>query len=245
MAEQLRHAASAPTPISSGLEGTWTATPTKWDNSFLEGLFGYEWDAVLSPAGAWQWIPSHGGGAGTVPDAHDPAKSHAPTVLTTDLALRFDPLYEPISRHYLEHPDVLADAFAKAWFKLTHRDMGPVSRYRGPAGPRRDDDLAGPRPRRGPRARSTPRTSRRLKREILASGLSVAELVATAWASASTFRASDRRGGANGARIRLEPQRSWEVNEPESSPRHWTCWPGSRRRSTAHKAGPRRSRSPT
>jgi catalase-peroxidase len=200
--------------ISSGLEGTWTATPTKWDNSFLEGLYGYEWDAVLSPAGAWQWIPSHGGGAGTVPDAHDPAKSHPPTVLTTDLALRFDPVYEPISRYYLEHPDVLADAFAKAWFKLTHRDLGPVSCYRGPLVPAERMIWQDPVPAVDHELIDAEDIAH-LKREILASGLSVARLVATAWASASTFRASDRRGGANGARIRLEPQRSWEANEPD------------------------------
>ncbi len=139
--------------ISSGLEGTWTPTPTRWDNSFFETLFGYEWDLELSPAGLWQWIPKDGGGAGTVPDAHDPSKTHAPTILTTDLALRFDPVYEPIARRFLEHPDQLADAFARAWFKLTHLDMGPIQRYLGPLVPRRDAALAGPGPRRGPRAR--------------------------------------------------------------------------------------------
>ncbi|GAA5165103.1 catalase/peroxidase HPI [Pseudonocardia eucalypti] len=200
--------------ITSGLEGTWTATPTRWDHSFLEGLFGFEWDAVLSPAGLWQWIPSGGAGAGTVPDAHDPAKTHVPTILTTDLALRLDPGYEPISRRFLEHPELLEDAFARAWFKLTHRDMGPPHCYLGPLAPTEtliwqdpvpavDHELVGDE------------DVAELKRRILASGLPVSRLVATAWASASTFRYSDRRGGANGARIRLEPQRSWRVNEPE------------------------------
>jgi catalase-peroxidase len=200
--------------ISSGLEGTWTPTPTSWDNSFFETLFGYEWDLELSPAGLWQWIPRHGGGAGTVPDAHDPAKTHAPTILTTDLALRLDPVYEPISRRFLEHPDELADAFARVWFKLTHLDMGPVQRYLGPLVPREtllwqdpvpvvDHELVGAADIAG------------LKSRILASGLSVPDLVATAWASASTYRGSDRRGGANGARIRLEPQRGWAVNDPD------------------------------
>jgi catalase-peroxidase len=199
--------------ISSGLEGTWTPTPTRWDNSFLETLFGYEWDLELSPGGLWQWIPRDGGGAGTVPDAHDPAKTHAPTILTTDLALRMDPGYERISRRFLEHPDQLADAFARAWFKLTHIDMGPIQRYLGPLVPAQpllwqdpvpavDHELVGPA------------DIASLKQQILGSGLSVAELVATAWASASTFRASDKRGGANGARLRLDPQRGWEVNDP-------------------------------
>jgi catalase-peroxidase len=201
--------------ITSGLEGTWTPTPTTWDNSFLENLFRYEWDAVLSPAGLWQWVPRDGAGDGTVPDAHDPSKTHHPTFLTTDLALRFDPVYEPISRRFLEHPDLLADAFARAWFKLTHRDMGPVQRYLGPLAPAEtliwqdpvpavDHELVGPEDIAG------------LKSQILASGPSVSQLVSTAWASASTFRGSDKRGGANGARIRLEPQRGWEVNEPDS-----------------------------
>jgi catalase-peroxidase len=200
--------------ISSGLEGTWTPTPTRWDHSFLENLFGYEWDAVLSPAGAWQWIPSDGAGAGTVPDAHDPAKTHVPTILTTDLALRFDPVLAPISQRFLERPDELEAAFARAWFKLTHQDMGPIQRYRGPLVPTEtlvwqdrvpavDHELI------------DAEDTERLKSQILASGLSIADLVSTAWASASTFRGSDKRGGANGARIRLEPQRGWEVNEPE------------------------------
>ena len=201
--------------ITSGLEGTWTPTPTRWDNSFFETLFGYEWDLELSPAGLWQWIPRDGGGAGTVPDAHDPSKTHAPTILTTDLALRFDPVYEPISRRFLENPDQLADAFARVWFKLTHLDMGPIQRYLGPLVPREtllwqdpvpavDHELVGAA------------DIAALKSQILASGLSVSQLVSTAWASASTFRVSDKRGGANGARIRLEPQRGWEVNDPDT-----------------------------
>ncbi len=201
--------------ISSGLEGTWTPTPTRWDNSFFETLFGYEWDLALSPAGLWQWIPRDGGGAGTVPDAHDPSKAHAPTILTTDLALRFDPVYEPISRRFLENPDQLADAFARVWFKLTHLDMGPIQRYLGPLVPQEtllwqdpvpavDHDLV------------VAEDIAALKSQILASGLSVSRLVSTAWASASTFRCSDRRGGANGARIRLEPQRGWQVNDPDA-----------------------------
>jgi catalase-peroxidase len=201
--------------ISSGLEGMWTPTPTTWDNSFFETLFGYEWDLALSPAGLWQWIPRDGAGAGTVPDAHDPSRTHSPTILTTDLALRFDPIYEPISRRFLENPDQLADAFARAWFKLTHLDMGPIQRYLGPLVPSEmllwqdpvpavDHELVGTEEIAG------------LKGQILASGLSVAQLVSTAWASASTFRGSDKRGGANGARIRLEPQRDWEVNDPDT-----------------------------
>ncbi|MES9824997.1 MAG: catalase/peroxidase HPI [Candidatus Thiodiazotropha endolucinida] len=200
--------------ITSGLEVTWTSTPTKWSNNFFWNLFGYDWELTESPAGAHQWIPKHGAGADSVPDAHDPSKRHPPTMLTTDLALRFDPAYEKISRRFYENPDEFADAFARAWFKLTHRDMGPRARYLGPEVPDEEliwqdpippvdhalideDDIAG------------------LKREILDSGLSVAELVSTAWASASTFRGSDMRGGANGARIRLAPQNDWEVNQPE------------------------------
>ncbi len=200
--------------IASGLEGTWTPTPTTWDNGFLETLYGYEWDAVLSPAGAWQWIPSNGGGAGTVPDAHDPSKTHVPTVLTTDLALRFDPAYAPISRRYLEHPDLLADAFARAWFKLTHRDLGPLPCYRGPLVPAETLIWQDPVPAVD-HALVDAADIAHLKTQISATGLSVADLVATAWASASTFRGSDRRGGANGARIRLDPQRNWVVNEPD------------------------------
>jgi len=201
--------------ITSGLEGTWTPTPTTWDNSFLETLFGYEWDVALSPAGLWQWVPRGGAGAATVPDAHDPSKTHAPTFLTTDLALRFDPGYEPIARRFLAHPDQLAESFAWAWFKLTHLDLGPIQRYLGPLVPQEtllwqdpvppvDHELVGAA------------DVAALKRRILACGLPVAQLVSTAWASASTFRGSDWRGGANGARIRLEPQRGWPVNDPET-----------------------------
>ncbi|WP_419843111.1 catalase/peroxidase HPI [Candidatus Poriferisodalis sp.] len=199
--------------ITSGLEGTWTPTPVSWDNTFFEVLFGYEWELTRSPAGAHQWVPTDPAAAGTVPDAHDPSKRHAPVMLTTDLSLRMDPIYEPISRRFLEHPDEFADAFARAWFKLTHRDMGPVARYLGPEVPDEeliwqdpvpavdhdlvdDDDVAA------------------LKSTILDAGLSVPELVKAAWASASTFRDSDLRGGANGARIRLAPQNGWEVNDP-------------------------------
>ncbi|MER7837096.1 catalase/peroxidase HPI [Streptomyces sp. NPDC096040] len=201
--------------ISSGLAGTWTPTPTRWDNSFFETLFGYEWDLELSPAGLWQWIPRDGGGAGTVPDAHDPSTTHAPTMLTTDLALRMDRVYEPISRRFLENPAQLADAFARAWFKLTHLDMGPIQRYLGPLVPRETLRWQDPVPAVDHELVGAADIAR-LKIQILASGLSVSQLVSTAWASASTFRVSDRRGGANGARIRLEPQRDWEVNDPDT-----------------------------
>jgi catalase-peroxidase len=199
--------------IGSGLEVTWTTTPTKWSNNFFTNLFKYDWELTKSPAGAHQWVAKNGAGAGTVPDAHDPSKRHAPTMLTTDLSLRFDPAYEKISRRFYEHPDQFADAFAKAWFKLTHRDMGPISRYLGPLVPAEpqiwqdpvpavDHDLIGDK------------EIAALKAKILASGLSISELVTTAWGSASTFRGSDKRGGANGARIRLAPQKDWEVNQP-------------------------------
>jgi catalase-peroxidase len=199
--------------ITSGIEVTWTTTPTKWSNNFFWNLFGYEWELTKSPAGAYQWKPKNGMGAGTVPDAHDNSKRHEPRMLTTDLSLRFDPVYEKISRRFMENPDEFADAFARAWFKLTHRDMGPIARYLGPEVPKEvliwqdsipavthplvdDKDIAA------------------LKAKILSSGLSVSKLVSTAWASASTFRGSDKRGGANGARIRLAPQKDWEVNNP-------------------------------
>jgi catalase-peroxidase len=199
--------------ITSGLEVTWTSTPTKWSNNFFRILFSYEWELTKSPAGAHQWKPKGDAGAGTVPDAHDPSKRHAPSMLTTDLSLRFDPVYEKISRRFYEHPDQFADAFARAWFKLTHRDMGPRSRYLGPEVPAEELIWQDPVP-----AASHPLIDARdiapLKGRILASGLSVPELVTTAWASASTFRGSDKRGGANGARIRLAPQKDWEVNEP-------------------------------
>jgi catalase-peroxidase len=200
--------------ITSGLEGAWTATPVTWDNSFLETLFGFEWELTKSPAGASQWKPKDGAGAGTVPDAHDPAVTHAPTMLTTDLSLRFDPIYEPISRRFLENPDELADAFARAWFKLTHRDMGPIDRYLGPEVPEERLLWQDPVPAVDHELVDADDVAA-LKGQIVASGLSVSELVSTAWASASTFRGGDKRGGANGARIRLEPQRGWEVNEPE------------------------------
>jgi len=199
--------------ITSGLEVIWTTTPTKWSNNFFWNLFGYEWELTKSPAGAHQWKPKHGAGAGTVPDAHDPSRRHAPSMLTTDLALRFDPAYEKISRRFHENPDQFAAAFASAWFKLTHRDMGPISRYLGPLVPKQpllwqdpipavDHELIGEQ------------DIAALKARILESGLSVSQLVTTAWASAATFRGSDRRGGANGARIRLAPQKDWEVNQP-------------------------------
>ncbi|MDO8278842.1 MAG: catalase/peroxidase HPI [Burkholderiaceae bacterium] len=198
--------------ISSGLEVTWTTTPTKWSNNFFWNLFGYEWELTKSPAGAHQWTPKHGMGAGTVPDAHDPSKRHAPAMLTTDLALRMDPAYEKISRRFLENPDQFADAFARAWFKLTHRDMGPIARYLGPLVPRETLIWQDPVPAVDHKLIEAQDIAA-LKAQLLASGLSIASLVRTAWASASTFRGSDKRGGANGARIRLAPQRDWEVNQ--------------------------------
>ena len=199
--------------ITSGLEGAWTTNPVKWDNNYFDNLFGYEWELTKSPAGAHQWTPKNGAGAGTVPDAHDPSKRHAPMMFTTDLALRMDPTYAPISKRFHENPQEFADAFAKAWFKLTHRDMGPISRYLGPLVPKEpllwqdpvpavDHELIGEQ------------DIAALKAKILASGLSISQLVTTAWASASTFRGTDKRGGANGARIRLAPQKDWEVNQP-------------------------------
>src|SRR5712675_2631500 len=199
--------------IGSGLEVTWTQTPTKWSNNFFTNLFSYDWELTKSPAGAHQWTPKNGKGNGTVPDAHDPSKLRAPAMLTTDLALRLDPAYEKISRRFYEHPDQFADAFARAWFKLTHRDMGPLARYLGPLVPKETLIWQDPIP-----AASTPPLGEpdvaALKAKILASGLSVSQLVSTAWASASTFRGSDKRGGANGARIRLSPQKDWHVNNP-------------------------------
>ncbi|MFF2628390.1 catalase/peroxidase HPI [Kitasatospora griseola] len=200
--------------ITSGLEVTWTNTPTTWDNSFFEILFGYEWELTKSPAGAHQWKPKDGAGEGTVPDAFDPEKKHAPQMLTTDLSLRFDPVYEPISRRFLNDPAAFADAFARAWYKLTHRDMGPIARYLGPEVPAEELLWQDPLPH----AQGAPIDAADvtvLKERVLASGLTTAELVSTAWAAASSFRGSDKRGGANGARIRLEPQRGWEVNDPE------------------------------
>ncbi|MFJ7999244.1 catalase/peroxidase HPI [Streptomyces sp. NPDC096310] len=200
--------------ITSGLEGIWTNTPVTWDNSFFEILFGYEWELFQSPAGANQWRPKDGTGAGTVPDAHDASKTHAPTMLTTDLSLRFDPAYEEISRRFLQDPDAFADAFARAWFKLTHRDMGPVVRYLGPEVPAEELPWQDPLPAVEHELVDAGDIAA-LKSEILGSGLSVSELVSTSWAAASSFRGSDKRGGANGARIRLEPQSGWEVNEPD------------------------------
>jgi catalase-peroxidase len=204
--------------IGSGLEVTWSTTPTKWSNNFFTNLFSYEWELTKSPAGAHQWTPKNGAGKGTVPDAHDPSKRHAPTMLTTDLALRFDPAYEKISRRFFEHPDQLADAFARAWFKLTHRDMGPIIRYLGPLVPKEPLPWQDPIP-----AVDHPLIGDQdiaaLKAKILASGLSVSQLVSTAWASASTFRGSDKRGGANGARIRLAPQKDWEINQSAELPK--------------------------
>jgi catalase-peroxidase len=199
--------------ITSGLEVTWTNTPTKWSNNFFRILFSYEWELTKSPAGAHQWKPKGDAGAGTIPDAHDPSKRHAPSMLTTDLALRFDPVYEKISRRFYENPDQLADAFARAWFKLTHRDMGPRSRYLGPEVPAEELIWQDPIPAVNHKLIDAQDIAD-LKDKILASGLSVSELVSTAWASASTFRGSDKRGGANGARIRLAPQKDWEVNQP-------------------------------
>jgi catalase-peroxidase len=199
--------------ITSGLEGTWTTTPTKWSNNYFENLFSYEWELFKSPAGAHQWRPKNNAGAGTVPDAHNPSKSHAPTMLTTDLALIMDPAYEKISRRFYENPDQFADAFARAWFKLTHRDMGPKSLYVGPEVPAEDLLWQDPIPAvNHPIIDGTDIAA--LKSDILNSGLSVSELVSTAWASASTYRGSDKRGGSNGGRLRLAPQKFWEANNP-------------------------------
>lgn len=198
---------------TSGLEGAWTTTPTKWSMDYFKHLFEYEWELTKSPAGAWQWKPKGNAGAGTVPDAHDPNKRHQPFMLTTDLSLRFDPIYEKISRHFYENPDAFADAFARAWFKLTHRDMGPKSRYLGPEVPAEDLIWQDPLPARDYDLIDE-NDIRALKEKVLNSGITISELVRTAWASASTFRGSDKRGGANGARIRLEPQKNWEVNNP-------------------------------
>jgi catalase-peroxidase len=199
--------------IGSGLEVTWSTTPTKWSNNFFTNLFSYEWELTKSPAGAHQWTPKNGAGNGTVPDAHDPSKRHAPSMLTTDLALRLDPAYEKISRRFYEHPDQFADAFARAWFKLTHRDMGPIPRYLGPLVPKEPQIWQDPVPAVDHKLIDEQDVAA-LKAKILASGLSISQLVTTAWASASSFRGSDKRGGANGARIRLTPQKDWEVNQP-------------------------------
>ncbi|MFI4978352.1 MAG: peroxidase family protein, partial [Solirubrobacterales bacterium] len=199
--------------ITSGLEVIWTAEPTRWDNAYFENLFGYEWELTKSPAGAHQWRPTDRAADDTVPDAHDPSKRHAPMMLTTDLSLRFDPIYAPISRHFFDHPDEFAAAFARAWFKLTHRDMGPISRYLGPEVPAEQLIWQDPIPTVDHLVIDEADIAA-LKSMILASGLSVPQLVSTAWASASTFRDSDKRGGANGARIRLAPQKDWDVNDP-------------------------------
>jgi len=199
--------------ITSGLEGAWTTTPTKWSNNYFENLFGFEWELTKSPAGAHQWKPKGNAGAGTVPDAHDPSKKHAPFMLTTDIALRVDPAYEKVSRHFFENPDQFADAFARAWFKLTHRDMGPIARYLGPEVPKEELIWQDPIPAVTHKLIDDADITA-LQNKILATGLSVSQLVSTAWASASTFRGSDKRGGANGARIRLAPMKDWEVNNP-------------------------------
>ncbi|TDB80975.1 catalase/peroxidase HPI [Actinomadura sp. KC216] len=203
-----------PDAITSGLEGIWTPTPTTWDNTFFETLFRYEWELFKSPAGAHQWRPKDGAGADTVPDAHDPSKRTHPTMLTTDLSLRYDPIYEPISRRFLENPDEFADAFARAWFKLTHRDMGPIARYLGPEVPSEVLVWQDPVPEVDHELVDDADIAD-LKQRLLSSGLSVSQLVTTAWASAASFRGTDKRGGANGARIRLEPQNTWEVNDPD------------------------------
>jgi len=200
--------------ITSGLEVIWTSTPVKWSNNFFWNLFGYDWELFKSPAGAQQWRPKHGAGANSVPDAHDPSKRHAPSMLTTDLSLRFDPVYEKISRRFYENPDEFADAFARAWFKLTHRDMGPYSRYIGPEVPKEKLIWQDPIPAID-HVLIEEEDIAALKAKIIKSGLSVSQLVSTAWGSASTFRGSDKRGGANGARIRLEPQKNWKVNNPD------------------------------
>jgi catalase-peroxidase len=199
--------------ITSGLEGAWTTNPVQWDNNYFENLFTYEWELVQSPAGAWQWTPKDASAAGTVPDAHDPSKRHAPMMATTDLALKFDPVYAPISKRFYENPDQLADAFARAWYKLTHRDMGPRSRYLGPLVPAEELLWQDPVPDVTHELIDA-RDIAALKAQVLASGLTISQLVSTAWASAATFRGSDKRGGANGARIRLAPQKDWEVNQP-------------------------------
>ena len=199
--------------ISSGLEGAWTSTPTKWDNGYLEILLGYEWELTKSPAGANQWTPKDAAAKDTVPDAHDPSKRHVPVMLTTDLALRFDPIYGPIAKRFLANPDQLTEAFSRAWYKLTHRDMGPIARYLGPLVPKEEMIWQDPIPAVDHALISDAEIAA-LKAKILASGLSISQLVSTAWASASSFRGSDKRGGANGARIRLEPQKNWEVNQP-------------------------------
>jgi catalase-peroxidase len=225
--------------ITSGLEVTWTTTPTRWSSNFFWNLFGYEWELTKSPAGAHQWRPKGAAGAGTIPDAHDPAKRHAPAMLTTDLSLRLDPAYERIARRFFEHPDEFADAFARAWFKLTHRDMGPRARYLGPEVPAEELIWQDPIP-----AVDHPLVGdgdiASLKSMIVSSGLSVSELVSTAWASASTFRGSDKRGGANGARIRLAPQKAWDVNRPDQLAKVLTTLEGLRTKFNSAQPGGKR-----
>ena len=222
--------------ITSGLEVTWTTTPTKWSNNYFENLFGFEWELTKSPAGAQQWIAKNGGGAGTIPHAHDPAKRLSPTMLTTDLSLRMDPAYEKISRRFLANPDQFADAFARAWFKLTHRDMGPRARYLGPDVPAEVLIWQDPIPAVD-HALVDQTDVASLTKKVLASGLTVAQLVSTAWASASTFRGSDKRGGANGARIRLAPQKDWAVNQPEQLGKVLQVLEGIRKEFNAAQAG--------
>ncbi len=230
--------------IGSGLEVIWTTTPTKWSNNFFAHLFGYEWELTKSPAGAHQWRPKNGAGAGTVPDAHDPSQRHAPSMLTTDLSLRFDPAYEKISRRFYENPDQFADAFARAWFKLTHRDMGPISRYLGPLVPKEPQLWQDPVPGVDHKLIGE-RDFAALKAKILNSGLSISQLVTTAWASAATFRGSDKRGGANGARIRLAPQKDWEVNQPVVLAKALKTLGAIQKEFNSSQSGGRRSRLPT
>jgi catalase-peroxidase len=227
-----------PDTLTSGLEGAWTPTPIRWDNSFFETLFGYEWELARSPAGAQQWRPKGGAGAGTVPDAHEPAKKHAPMMLTTDLALREDPAYEKIARRFHAHPDEFAQAFAKAWFKLLHRDLGPLSRYRGPWVPPAQLWQDPVPPVDHPLVDEVDVGA--LKRQILATGLPVSELVAVAWRSAASFRRTDKRGGANGARLRLAPQKDWEVNEPPKLARVLAALEGVQRAFNDAQTGPKR-----
>ncbi len=222
--------------ITSGLEVTWTTTPTKWSNNYFKNLFSYEWELTKSPAGAHQWKPKGGAGAGTIPDAHDPSKRHAPAMLTTDLSLRLDPVYERISRRFYENPDQFADAFARAWFKLTHRDMGPRPRYLGPEVPAEELIWQDPIPAVNHKLIDDQDVAS-LKSTILSSGLSVPQLVSTAWASASTFRGSDKRGGANGARIRLAPQKEWEVNQPDQLAKVLTTLEGIQRKFNSAQSG--------
>ena len=229
--------------ITSGLEGAWTTNPRAWDSNFFENLFRYEWELTKSPAGAHQWTPKDAAGAATVPDAHDPAKRHLTFMLTTDLALKVDPSYEKISRRFYEHPDEFADAFARAWFKLTHRDMGPIARYLGPLVPAERLPWQDPLPARDHDVIGDAEIAA-LKSAVIASGLSISQLVATAWASAATFRGSDKRGGANGARVRLAPQKDWDVNGPAELAPVLTKLEGIRAAFNAAQSGGKKYRSP-